>query len=168
MKFPFTNGMIYPNGWTSFMLCTFGQAGSYNIHGQWQRHHFLDSRRHGAGSIAGLGWKYWPAVFLGAISAGLMVNDPLGVSVFLAAGNTLETLFAFWLFRRLLGEVELKQPRDFLRLAYVAMSSSMVSALIGPFSLLVAGYLTWQTIVNNIFHWWQADTLGILVGTPLF
>lgn len=25
------------------------------------------------------GWKYWPAVFLGAFVAGLMVNDPPGV-----------------------------------------------------------------------------------------
>ncbi|MGZ8258860.1 MAG: MASE1 domain-containing protein, partial [Methylotenera sp.] len=60
------------------------------------------------------GWKCWPAVFLGAITAGLMVNDPFGVSIFLATGNTLETLFAFWLLHSLLGvDLELRQPHDF-------------------------------------------------------
>jgi PAS domain S-box-containing protein len=34
-------------------------------------------------------------------------------------------------------------------------------------TLLVSGYLTPQTIINNMMHWWQADTLGILLGTPL-
>lgn len=115
------------------------------------------------------GWKYWPAVFLGAIAAGLMVNDPLAVSVFIAIGNTLETLFAVWLFHKFLGEkLSLKQPRDFLYLTLIAIASSVVSALIGPLTLLAAGYINSQVTTSNILHWWQADTLGILLGTPLF
>ena len=115
------------------------------------------------------GRKYWPAVFLGAFAAGLMVNDPPAVSFFIAAGNTLETLLAVWLFHKFLGDrLHLKQPRDFFYLALVAIASAAISALIGPFTLLIAGYLGWQVISSNILHWWQADTLGILLGTPLF
>jgi diguanylate cyclase (GGDEF)-like protein/PAS domain S-box-containing protein len=115
------------------------------------------------------GPKYWPAVFLGAFAAGLMVNDPPAVSFFIAAGNTLETLLAVWLFHKFLGDrLHLKQPRDFFYLALVAIASAAISALIGPFTLLIAGYLGWQVISSNILHWWQADTLGILLGTPLF
>jgi len=115
------------------------------------------------------GWKFWPAVFLGAVAAGLMVNDPPVVSFLLATGNTLETLLALWLFHKLLGDkLQLKQPRDFVYLALVAISSPVISALIGPFALLMADYLTWQTIAGNVLHWWQADVLGILLGTPLF
>ena len=115
------------------------------------------------------GWKFWPAVFLGAVAAGLMVNDPPVVSFLLAIGNTLETLLALWLFHKLLGDkLKLKQPRDFVYLALVAVSSPVVSALIGPLALLMTDYLTWQTIAGNILHWWQADVLGILLGTPLF
>jgi diguanylate cyclase (GGDEF)-like protein/PAS domain S-box-containing protein len=115
------------------------------------------------------GWKYWPAVFMGAFAAGLMVNDPLGVSFFLATGNTLETLLAVWLFHQFLGDkLNLNQPRDFFYLALVAIASSVISALIGPFTLVMADYLSWQVAASNILHWWQADTLGILLGTPLF
>ncbi len=115
------------------------------------------------------GWKYWPAVFLGGLSAGLMVDDTPVVSFFLASGNTLETLFAAWLFHKFLGEkLHLNQPRDFFYLALVAIASSVISALIGPFTLLMAEYLTWQTVASNVLHWWQADTLGIILGTPLF
>jgi diguanylate cyclase (GGDEF)-like protein/PAS domain S-box-containing protein len=115
------------------------------------------------------GWKYWPAVFVGAFAAGLMVNDPPSVSFFLATGNTLETLLAVWLFHKLLGEkLNLNQPRDFFYLALVAMVSAVVSALIGPVTLVMADYLSWQVVASNILHWWQADTLGILLGTPLF
>lgn len=115
------------------------------------------------------GWKYWPAVFVGGLAAGLMVNDPPSVSFFLATGNTLETLLAVWLFHKFLGDkLDLKQPRDFFYLALVAICSATISALIGPFTLLTADYLTWQTVAGNMLRWWQADTLGILLGTPLF
>ena len=115
------------------------------------------------------GWKYWPAVFLGAFAAGIMVNDPPGVSFFLAAGNTLETLLAVWLFHKLLGDkLNLNQPRDFFYLGLVAIASAVISALIGPFTLVMADYLSWQVAASNMLHWWQADTLGILLGTPLF
>lgn len=115
------------------------------------------------------GWKYWPAVFLGAFAAGIMVNDPPGVSFFLATGNTLETLLAVWLFHKLLGDkLNLNQPRDFFYLGLVAIASAVISALIGPFTLVMADYLSWQVAASNMLHWWQADTLGILLGTPLF
>jgi diguanylate cyclase (GGDEF)-like protein/PAS domain S-box-containing protein len=115
------------------------------------------------------GWKYWPAVFLGAFAAGVMVNDPPVVSFFLATGNTLEALFAVWLFHKLLGDkLNLNQPQDFFYLGLVAIASAVISALIGPFTLVMADYLSWQVAVSNMLHWWQADTLGILLGTPLF
>ena len=114
------------------------------------------------------GCRYWPAVYIGAFTAGIMVNDPPSVSFFLATGNTLETLTAVWLLRRLKMDITLNQLSDFYLLAIAAISCTLISALIGPLTLLVAGYLNWQSISNNIFHWWQGDTLGILLSTPLF
>ena len=114
------------------------------------------------------GWRYWPAVFLGAFAAGIIVNDPPAVSIFLAIGNTLETVTAVWLLRRLKMDLAFNQLRDFFYLGLAATFCTLMSALIGPLTLLVAGYLNWQNIINNIFHWWQGDTLGILLSTPLF
>jgi PAS domain S-box-containing protein len=114
------------------------------------------------------GWRFWPAVFLGAFAAGIMVKDPASVSLFLATGNTLETVTATWLIRRLKINLELAQLSDFFHLAFVAVFCTLISALIGPLTLLMAGYLNWQNVSNNILHWWQADIIGILLSTPLF
>jgi integral membrane sensor domain MASE1 len=115
------------------------------------------------------GMRFWPAVFAGAVSAGLMVDDPLPTSLLIALGNTLESLAAAWLLQtRLRFNPELDRPRDFFYLAVVGIVASSISALIGPFSLWLSGYLTIDTIGRNISHWWQADLLGIVLGTPLF
>ena len=125
----------------------------------------------GLALAATLAWgvKVWPGIFIGALSAGLMVDDPVEVAIFLALGNTLETLIAFWLCKkRNWLNPEFDQTKDFLDLGRVAAVAAMISALIGPVTLSVAGYLTWEKLPYNIGHWWQADLLGILFGTPLF
>lgn len=115
------------------------------------------------------GKKLWPGIFLGAFLAGLMVSDPWQVSIFLALGNTLETLIATVLLQRIFKfNSDLTTIDDFLTLAVVAILSASISAIIGPATLLIYGYLTLQSVGNNIWHWWQADALGILLGTPLF
>ena len=115
------------------------------------------------------GKKLWPGIFLGALAAGLMVNDPIQVSIFLAIGNTLETLSAALLLQRFfIFNSSLTTIEDFTTLAVVAILSSSISALIGPITLLLYGYLDLHTVANNIWHWWQADSLGMLLGTPLF
>lgn len=115
------------------------------------------------------GQKYWPAVFLGALCAGLMVHDPLLVSVALAVGNTLETLTAFALLQRIADfDLRMTQTVHFYKLAAVAAIAASISALIGPITLLLNAYLTPANVVNNLLHWWQADTLGIILGTPVF
>ncbi|MGR9115811.1 MAG: EAL domain-containing protein [Gammaproteobacteria bacterium] len=114
------------------------------------------------------GKKLWPGIFTGAILAGLIVENSLGVSFFLALGNTLESLFAAWFLQcRKNFSNDLTGPHDFLLLALAAAFGSSVSALLGPLTLLLSGYLTQQTIVSNMMHWWQGDTLGILLGTPI-
>jgi Predicted integral membrane sensor domain len=46
------------------------------------------------------GMHYWPGIFLGAFAAGLMVDDAFWMSVFIAAGNTLESVAAAWWLKR--------------------------------------------------------------------
>jgi diguanylate cyclase (GGDEF)-like protein/PAS domain S-box-containing protein len=114
------------------------------------------------------GRRYWPAVFAGALAAGLMVDDPPLTSSFLALGNTLESLAAVWLLQRCFPfNPELENPRDFLWLSLAGALASSISALIGPVALWFAGYLTEATVAKNILHWWQADMLGIVLGAPL-
>ncbi|WP_246599014.1 bifunctional diguanylate cyclase/phosphodiesterase [Methylogaea oryzae] len=115
------------------------------------------------------GWGFWPAVFAGAVSAGLLVGDSPAISIFLAVGNTLETLVAFWLLRnRLRFDTEFETPQDFLSMTLAGGLASAISALIGLVTLHVSGYLSPSDLPDTFKHWWQGDFLGILLGTPLF
>ena len=114
------------------------------------------------------GKKLWPGVFMGAFAGGVMVGDPFWVSLLIAVGNTLESLFAAWLLSRLSDfDTELNNLRNLVYLVLVGLSSAWISAVIGPLTLWAAGYLTPQILFNSILRWWQGDTLGIILATPL-
>lgn len=115
------------------------------------------------------GKQYWPGVYIGAVAAGLIANDPLWVCLLLALGNTLEALLAYRLLTRHSAfNLSLNSTHDFILLGLAGTLSSFVCAFIGPFALLITGYLSPQLLLGNVVHWWQADTLGIVLGTPLF
>ena len=116
------------------------------------------------------GRRLWPGVFLGALATQLLVGDPLWPSALIALGNTLESLLGARLLERCEGfNRELEAPGDFITLGRVAAVSAAVSALVGPCALLAfgSGSLALRDVAGNILHWWQADTLGILLGTSL-
>lgn len=86
----------------------------------------------------------------------------------MATGNTLESLSAAWLLSRIDDfDRNLGKTLDFLHITAVGAASACISALIGPYTLLLQGYLSFSTLFHNILHWWQADELGIILGTPL-
>jgi diguanylate cyclase (GGDEF)-like protein/PAS domain S-box-containing protein len=122
----------------------------------------------GLAALIIFGKKLWPAIFTGALVAGLIVNDPFWVSLGLATGNTLESLSGAWLLSKLPDfSKQLTKPYDFIYLVLVAVLVSTISALIGPFTLLLADYISSDSIFYNIVHWWQGDCLGIILLTPL-
>lgn len=114
------------------------------------------------------GKKYWPGVFIGALAVNIMQGSSVGISTFIAAGNTLEALTCFLLLTRVRRfNSDLAQPLDFLWIGVVGAIGSCVSAFIGVTTLLLAGVLTQQVVVQNLLQWWQGDTLGIFLVTPL-
>lgn len=114
------------------------------------------------------GKKYWPGVFIGALAGNIMQGSSVGVSIFIASGNTLEALTCFWLLARISRfNSDLTQPRDYLWLGVMGALGSCVSAVIGVSTLLLAGILTKQAVAQNLLQWWQGDMLGIFLVTPL-
>lgn len=114
------------------------------------------------------GKKYWPSIFIGAFTAGILVNDPIWVSLIIGIGNTLESLTGFWLLTRHLGfDSSFCSSRDYLKLFLTGLTCTWVSALIGPSSLLISGIISQQNVIQSILYWWQGDVLGILLVTPL-
>ncbi len=119
--------------------------------------------------LLGRGLRLWPGVFLGACLAGLLNAYPLWLAMQIAAGNTLETVLATWLLRHQCHfDVNLTTPQDFIRLALVALCTSFISAVMGAMGLIQAGFVPESDSLKTLLLWWQADSLGILLGTPLF
>lgn len=115
------------------------------------------------------GWQFWPAVFIGAWVAGILVDDPWSLSAIIAAGNTLETVLAALLLQRLRHfDARLTKNGDFVNIVWVGLLCAMVSTAIGPVALFGYGYVTEDRLLPTLFQWWQSDVIGIVLGTPFF
>ncbi|NJA07355.1 diguanylate cyclase [Methylococcaceae bacterium WWC4] len=114
------------------------------------------------------GWRFVPAVFVGALLAGLLVDDSLAISAGIAVGNTLESWLGAWFLSGHSGfSPALKHPRDFVWLGIAALFSAGFSALIGPMILLFAGHVALDSAFDSMLHWWMADVFGMALLTPL-
>lgn len=114
------------------------------------------------------GKKYWPGVFAGAFAAGLMADDSVVVSAFIALGNTLEPLLGSWLLANAVSSNStLQSPKDYLYLSAIGALSACASAVFGPTSLWLGEVIPASAIGSVILNWWQGDTLGIILVTPL-
>ena len=115
------------------------------------------------------GYRFWPAIAVGAFVANLWTGAPAGVALGISAGNTLEALLGAWALRRIPGfSSSLDRLQDVLGLIVLAaVGSSIASATIGVSSLVAGGIvsparfaLTWRT-------WWLGDAIGDLIVAPL-
>ncbi len=88
-----------------------------------------------------LGMRPWPGVWLGALLANSLTTVSLATAATIATGNTLETLLAAWLCRRLLPQAGTPFPRveEAFLFAAVAGVASLVAATVGGASLVVGG-----------------------------
>ena len=112
--------------------------------------------------------KYWPSIFIGALTGNIMQGSPISISMVIAFGNSLEALSCFWLLSHIQRfKPTLEQPRDFLWLSATGMLGSVVSASIGVSTLVLNGMVPKSAAWHNFFNWWQGDMLGILLVTPL-
>ncbi|CAG1769234.1 partial Aerobic respiration control sensor protein ArcB, partial [uncultured bacterium] len=115
------------------------------------------------------GVHYIPCIFLGAFAAGIAVGDSILISLGIALGNTLEPLFAWYLLTRLIKfDIFLNRLVDFLLLLFFAAPlSSLVSTIISISSLFFGGLINTEQLKFIALSWWMADTLGIILVTPL-
>lgn len=114
------------------------------------------------------GRKLWLGIFAGGVLAGLLVGDPLWASLAIAAGNTLESLCIHHLLSRKQANfnVRLNNTSDFFQLLIATAAGALISAVIGPSTLLMLKYFPPSDLPAQFLRWWQADVLGIIVATP--
>src|SRR5262245_51255919 len=93
-----------------------------------------------------LGYRAWPAIFLGAFLVNITTTGSLATSVGIATGNTLEALIGAVLVNRFAnGRHAFNRAQDVFRLAFLAgMLSTGVSATVGVTTLSLGGYSSWN------------------------
>jgi signal transduction histidine kinase len=116
------------------------------------------------------GYRFWPAVTLGAFLANWVNGASIPVALGISFGNTLEAIVAVYLFRDVLHlRPALSGLTDVLMFIFVIIPvSTVISASIGVFSLWRGGVLTgYQEVTQTWAVWWIGDFLSALVISPV-
>lgn len=115
-----------------------------------------------------MGYKAWPAIFLGAFLANITSNEPFWVASAIAGGNTLEAVAGAWMLRHFLHfDTRLNHVTDVLGLTFfAAVLGTMISATVGALSLCIGGLQPWSQYGFLWLTWWLGDACGALVVAP--
>ena len=115
-----------------------------------------------------LGYRAWPAIFVGAFLVNLTTAGDITTSVAIASGNTLEALAGAWLVNRFAGGKNVfDRPQGVFKFALAAAISAVVSPLFGVTSLALDGFADWTNYGAIWVTWWLGDVTGDLIFTPL-
>jgi TolB-like protein/integral membrane sensor domain MASE1/class 3 adenylate cyclase/Flp pilus assembly protein TadD len=115
-----------------------------------------------------LGYRAWPAIFIGAFLVNVTTAGNVATSFAIAAGNTLEALVGAWLVNRFAGGTNVfDRLQGVFKFALAAGISTIISPAFGVTSLGVAGFADWANYGAIWLTWWLGDATGDLVFTPL-
>jgi signal transduction histidine kinase len=114
------------------------------------------------------GYRFWPAIFLGAFLVNLTIPGTLLTALAAATGNSLEALCAVWLIRRLAhAEHAFDRAQDVFIFALAVVFSTLVSPTIGVTALAASGFADWTNYRAIWLTWWMADAIGGLIVAPV-
>lgn len=115
------------------------------------------------------GRRYIFGIMCGALLLNLLSNYSLWAIFGITLANVLEVQLGIWLLmRNNQFSTSLNKLTDYLWLITLGGGiPSIVAAMIGALSLLLADYITSVDYINSAIHWWMGDTLGIVLITPL-
>ncbi|MBK9443599.1 MAG: PAS domain S-box protein [Comamonadaceae bacterium] len=114
------------------------------------------------------GRRYAWAVLLGAFATNTLQGSPLHTALLIGIGATLSALTAQQLLsNNKFFDPALQRPRDYFSLMAAAALSALVSATVGVVALWSAGIIPIAAGPQALLNWWQGDTLGMLLVTPL-
>ena len=129
-----------------------------------------------------LGWRVWPAIWIGAFSAavvpfiqtqGTSSFTALWISAAFATGDTLEALAGWWLWLRWFGQfsrhgqgIVFLQGLDVFRFAAMSLVICIPSACLDSWVICTAGFEPWSKFFLIGAISWIGDASGILLLTP--
>lgn len=119
-------------------------------------------------SILLFGYKYWPAIALGEFIVNWYFAPlPVDVSLYMAIGDTAETLLAVYILRRFGFKISFNHLKDMVLLIAVAIVCTAISATFGVSSLYLINIIPASAYILAWKTWWVANTLSILIIPPL-
>src|SRR5438270_7158262 len=93
-----------------------------------------------------LGYRVWPAIFVGAFLVNLTTAGNIFTSLGIASGNTLEALLGAWLVNKFAnGERVFDRPQEVFKFALAALISTTVAPTLGVTSLAIGGFAQWSS-----------------------
>src|SRR5438094_483154 len=120
------------------------------------------------GALLVLGYRVWPAIFVGAFLVNLTTAGNVATSLAIASGNTLEALCGAWLVNRFAGGTTVfDRPQGVFIFALAAVFSTIIGPAFGVTSLALAGFADWTNYGAIWLTWWLGDTTGDLLIAPL-
>src|SRR5213596_2217054 len=115
-----------------------------------------------------LGYRIWPAIFVGAFLVNATTAGNVATSLAIAAGNTLEAVCGAWLVNRFAGGTSVfDRPQGVFKFALAAVVSTIVSPFFGVTSLALGGFADWANYSAIWLTWWLGDATGDLLIAPL-
>jgi len=116
-----------------------------------------------------LGYRVWPAVFVGAFLVNRTIPSSAGASAVIALGNTVEALAGAFLAKRFArGAAAFDDAADIFRFVFfAALPSTAISAAIGVTTLGLSGEASWLYYWRIFLTWWTGNFASDLVVAPL-
>ena len=118
--------------------------------------------------LAIFGLRYWPGALIGDLLANNYLALPVAGALGQTVGNLCEVVIAAWLIRRLM---RVGDPLDRVAgvggLVVCLAAGTLVSATVGPLSLLASGAVSGGSLLSVMRTWWLGDLCGALVVVPL-
>jgi signal transduction histidine kinase/ActR/RegA family two-component response regulator len=120
------------------------------------------------GALLVLGYRGWPAIFIGAFFVNLTTAGNVATSLAIASGNTLEALCGAWLVNRFAGGTTVfDRPQGVFKFALAAAVSTIIGPAFGATSLALASFADWANYGAIWLTWWLGDATGDLLLAPL-
>jgi signal transduction histidine kinase/ActR/RegA family two-component response regulator len=120
------------------------------------------------GALLVLGYRTWPAIFVGAFLVNVTTAGNFSTSLAIASGNTLEALCGAWLVNRCAGGTTVfDRPQGVFKFALAAVVSTIIGPAFGVTSLALASFADWANYGAIWLTWWLGDATGDLLIAPL-
>lgn len=115
------------------------------------------------------GFRFWPAIALGALVANFFTGAPFVTALGIAFGNTMEAVLGAYFLQRGGFRSSLNRLRDVVLLLFVAAGvSTIISATIGVGTLVLTNVITSSVFLHTWVAWWLGDMLSDLIIASLF